>query len=177
MRVGSIVAIWTLGMALLVSGCGTKSSPQRPAQHGNELAERDSSMERMAQLNQRMVEEADHQVLVYVQADSVHQYARCSQGAWVTRTRKVTDSEHPRMTEKVHVAMQIYTLGGELLQDIDGMYTIGNGEIPLGIEYALRELYRGESGIIVAPWHAAFGVDGTGNIAPYTNVRIDISIE
>lgn len=71
----------------------------------------------------------------------------------------------------------IYTLGGELLQDIDGMYTIGNGEIPLGIEYALRELYRGESGIIVAPWHAAFGVDGTGNIAPYTNVRIDISIE
>lgn len=161
----------------MLAACGSSTSPQRPAQRGNAIAEPDSSLVNLIQLNQRMASEADREVIHYIQSDSVHQYAQCQQGAWVSRTVKTTGSEHPQMAESYHATMRIYTLSGKMLQDIEGDYAIGSGDMPLGIEYAIREMYRGESGIIVAPWHAAFGIDGKGNIEPYTNVMIEITIE
>ena len=167
----------SIAVGVLLAACSSSPAPQRPAQHGNNVAEPDSSLMRLVQLNQRMASEADHEVVGFIQADTAHQYAQCQQGAWVTRTTRVEGGEHPKMTESYHAKMKIYTLSGKLLQDIEGDYTVGNGEMPLGIEYAIRELYRGESGIIVAPWHAAFGVDGNGNIEPYMNVKIEITID
>ena len=148
--------------------------PQRPANREGQ-SRRDSDLITMLQVNERMAEEADREVLNYVLADSLT-YAQCQQGAWVTRTTSMPDHEQPKMGEPVQLEMLIKTLDGQLLRDVAGEFTIGKGELPLGIEYAIRELRRDESGIILAPWHAAFGVDGDENIGPYTNVRIELTI-
>lgn len=169
-------ALLYIVFCLLLAACASDPGPQRPANREGETA-KDSALVAMLQVNQRMAEEADREVLRYVQADTLHRYAQCSQGAWVARVTSLPESEQPKMGEPVAVVMQIKTLEGELLQDVAGEYTIGRGELPLGIEYAIRELRRGEEGIILAPWHAAFGVDGIDNIGAYTNIRIEITIQ
>lgn len=163
-------------VCLLLTACAADPGPQRPANREGET-QRDSDLMAMLQVNQRMAAEADREVMIYIQADTVHRYAQCNHGAWVTHITKVPDSEQPKMGETVQIQMQIKTLSGQLLQDVAGEYTLGKGELPLGIEYAIRELNRGEEGVIIAPWHAAFGMDGEDNIGPYTNVRIEITIQ
>ena len=108
---------WLIGLGCVLAGCGKEVSPQRPAQRGNEKAEPDSSLMRLIELNQRMANEADREVVHYVQADSAHQYAQCTQGAWVCRTAKVEGSEHPKMTESYHAQMKIYTLKSSVVDD------------------------------------------------------------
>ncbi len=163
---------------ILLTACGGRGpqGPQRPANR-DDRSRRDSDLVAMIQVNQRMAEEADREVIRYVQADTLHRYAQCNQGAWVARLTEMLENEQPKMGEPVQLHMLVYTLDGrDLLWDVEGEFTIGRGELPLGIEYALRELRRGEQGRILAPWHAAFGVDGADNIPPYSNVRIEITI-
>ncbi len=175
-RLGGYIICLIVLTALTACGGGGPKGPQRPANR-DDRSRRDSDLVTMIQVNQRMAEEADREVMRYVQADTLLRYAQCSQGAWVARTTNLPDNEQPKMGEPVQIHMLVYTLDGrDLLQDVEGEFTLGRGELPLGIEYALRELRRGESGRILAPWHAAFGVDGADNIAPYSNVRIEITI-
>ena len=169
------LGLYIVCLLALVS-CGTDPGPQRPANREG-TTQRDSDLMAMLEVNQRMASEADREVISYVQADTVHRYAQCHLGAWVTHVTRLPESEPPKMGEVVQVKMLIKTLSGELLRDVEGEYTLGKGELPLGIEYAIRELNRGEEGLILAPWHAAFGVDGEDNIGPYTNVRIEITIQ
>jgi len=169
-------AILYTACCLLLAACGNDPGPQRAANREGKTA-KDSALLAMMEVNQRLAEEADREILQQVQADTLHRYAQCEQGAWVARVTQLPESEQPKMGEPVAVSMRIRTLDGELLQDIEGEYVLGRGEMPLGIEYAIRELRRGEEGIILAPWHAAFGVDGTDNIVPYSNVRIEITIQ
>ena len=169
---------WYIISLLVLTACGGggPQGPQRPANRQGQ-SQRDSDLVAMLQVNQRMAEEADREVIRYVQTDSLHRYAQCNQGAWVARLTEMPESEQPKMGEPILLHMLVYSIDGEdLLQDVEGEFTIGRGELPLGIEYALRELRRGEQGRILAPWHAAFGVDGADNIAPYANVRIEITI-
>ncbi len=171
-----LVEYITCLILLTACGGGGPQGPQRPANRDHR-SQRDSDLVAMIQVNQRMAEEADREVIRYVQADTVLRYAQCNQGAWVARTTEMPDNEQPKMGEPVQIHMLVYTLDGQdLLQDVEGEFTLGRGELPLGIEYALRELRRGEQGRILAPWHAAFGVDGADNIPPYSNVRIEITI-
>ena len=49
--------------------------------------------------------------------------------------------------------------------------------MPLAIEEAVDDMVEGETTTLYAPWYSAFGQQGTSNIKPYTNVRLDVTLK
>ena len=47
----------------------------------------------------------------------------------------------------------------------------------MAINRSLKQMSRGEQMRIVAPWHTAYGTEGTSIIKPYTNLIITLSVE
>lgn len=163
-------------MAIALCACRPSMPPQRPANMASETEiKADSDMMALMNINQRLAGEADREINAYIRQDSTHTYAQTDKGAWICRTVKHPEGEHPKMGEEWPVHMLVRTMQGELLQDIEGIMTIGSSQLPLGIEMAIREMYHHEEGIILAPWYAAWGVDGYDNIKPYTNLKIEIT--
>ena len=75
------------------------------------------------------------------------------------------------------VTWKVYSLQGEFLQDAEGVYTIKHFDMPLAIEEAVDDMAEGETTTLYAPWYSAFGQQGTSNIKPYTNVRLDVTLK
>lgn len=80
------LGLYIVCLLALVS-CGTDPGPQRPANREG-ATQRDSDLMAMLEVNQRMASEADREVISYVQADTVHRYAQCHLGAWVTHVTR-----------------------------------------------------------------------------------------
>lgn len=169
--------LYGLVMGLCMS-CGPQMGPQTPANRAStQQVKADSSMMALLEVNKRLAAEAEREVSARVQADTAHEYALCEEGAWLCRTHRTQEGPHPKTSDIWQIHMLVKTMQGELLQDIEGPITIGRGDIPLGIEMAMRQMYSGEDAIIIAPWYAAWGVQGTDNIQPYSNLYIELHIQ
>jgi FKBP-type peptidyl-prolyl cis-trans isomerase len=162
-------------LLLLLSGLlGCNKSPQ-PVKFLGEDKEPDSLMLAQMRFNQQMVNAASVQCLAYVQGDKEKQYVQDEAGFWYTKVMK-TDLDSLRQGEQVDMHIQIYELNDSLVADVKESFQMGQASLPMAILRSLKMMKHGEQMQIVTPWYAAYGVEGTTLINPYSNLKIVVSV-
>ncbi len=168
--------LWVIGLvALLLCAC-TQQAPQRPSQRKGQAPAVDSAQLALMEMNMRLAEAADQQVLQAVQAQQ-EPYALYEAQTWMTILEQGdTQRPQPKNGESCTVHMKVFNLDGKLLVDSEGSYRLGKGELPKGIDDNLPELYPGTKVRMYLPWYIAFGQQGTEHIPPYENVMIELDL-
>jgi hypothetical protein len=161
-------------LLLLLGLVGCNNSPQ-PVKFLGEDKEPDSLLLAQMRFNQRMVNAASLQCLTYVQEDMGKQYAQDEAGFWYTKVVK-TDLDSLRQGEQVDMHIQIYELNDSLVADVKESFQMGQASLPMAILRSLKMMKHGEQMQIVTPWYAAYGVEGTTLINPYSNLKIVVSV-
>lgn len=164
------------GLALLLVACG-QQAPQRPSQRMGQAPQVDSAQLALMELNMRLAEAADQQVLQAVQTQE-ESYALYEGQVWM-HILDPGDTQRDKFKngDLCSVHMQVYTLARELLVDSEGSYHVGKGELPRGVDANLPELYPGAKVRMYIPWYMAYGLQGTEHIPPYENVIIDLELK
>lgn len=164
------------GLFLLLCGLmGCSNSPQ-PVRFLGKDKEPDSLILAQMRFNQRMVNEAGMQCLTYVQEDDGKRYAQDEIGFWYTKI-VTTNLDSLRKGEQVDMHIQIYELNDSLVADVKESFQIGQPGLPIAILRSLGMMRHGEQIQIVTPWYAAYGVEGTLLIQPYSNLKIVVSVD
>ena len=165
-----------LAALLLLTACG-QTGPQRPSQRKSERPQADSAALALLELNQQLARAADKQLADFAQAQD-EPYALYEADTWMTIIDRGDEtSAAPRANEEWTVHMQTYDLSGHMLLDSEGSYRIGRQELPLAVDANIGELHRGGKARLLAPWYAAYGLQGTAEIPPYENVIIEIELK
>lgn len=163
-------------VALLLVACGPQA-PQRPSQRKGEAPKADSASLALLELNQQLALAADKQLTQFAQTRE-EPYALYEANTWMTILDPGdTTSPTPKTDEQWTVRMLTYTLDGQLLIDSEGTFRIGKQELPLAVDANIHELHRGAKARLIAPWYAAYGLQGTEYIPPYENVIIEIELK
>jgi len=170
---------WLIGILVLaLTACGGPN-PQRPSTRLGKGAtvEADSAQLALMEYNARMVEAADKELMTLAQTRE-GEYAVYDTGTWMRIDDPGDlDAEAVSRGDRRTVAMRVYDLKGQLLIDSHREYTIGQMEMPFGIDMNVRHLHPGARVRMLMPWYAAFGMQGNDYVPPYTNVIIDLEIQ
>lgn len=153
-------------------------NPQRPSTRLGKGAtvEVDSAQLALLEYNARMVEAADKELMTLAQTRE-GEYAIYDNGTWMRIDAPGdVDAELIRRGDRRTLTMRVYDLNGKLLLDSQREYTIGQMEMPIGIDMNVRHLHPGARVRMLMPWYAAFGMQGNEYVPPYTNIMIDLEI-
>lgn len=172
-----VYRFWVIGLtALLLASCGGQA-PQRPSQRMGQAPQVDSAQLALMEMNMRLAEAADQQVLQAVQAQE-ESYALYEGQVWMHIIEQGdTQRDNLKNGDLCSVHMQVYTLDEQLLVDSEGSYHIGKSELPRGVDANIPELYPGAKVRMYIPWYMAYGLQGTEHIPPYENVIIDLELK
>lgn len=161
-------------MAILLVGCG-QQAPQRPSQRKGAAPQADSTALALMEMNQRLTEQADEQLLHLVQGQEPP-YALYEHGTWA-RVLRTGDSQRPvKHGEACSVHMRVYSLSGTLYSDTQTTVPVGKYELPPAVDENITEWHHGARVELLAPWYAAFGIHGSEHVPPYENVQIELAI-
>lgn len=161
---------------LLLIGCGGKG-PQRPSHRMSEDPMADSIQLELLKMNGRLASEADKE-LRHIVKESGEDYALNDRGTWVLFIDRGDEGRRKvRRNEECDVHMRVYSLSGELYQDIDMIAKIGQNELPPGIDWNIFEWYHGAKVKLLVPWYSAYGMKGTDVIPAYENVMIELEVK
>lgn len=160
---------------LAISGIASCTPQPQKVRRLSDKQEPDSALIRLMTFNMQMASAADKVCREWVENDSAT-YILDDFGFWYSKTTQMhSDSLQPG--EQVSLHIQLKELNGSLLGDLKEIFTIGSGDLPIAINRSLKQMSRGEQMRIVAPWHTAYGTEGTSIIKPYTNLIITLSVE
>ncbi len=172
LNINMVLVSGCLLLMMLVTGCN--KSPQPVRRLGDEKP--DSLLMAQLYFNQRMISEADKQCLEYIKWDTLHSYVQDDFGFWYTILQR-TAQEPLQKGQYADMHIQLYELNDSLVADIQGSLQVGSGELPVAINRTLNNIRQGEQVQIITPWYAAYGVEGTSLIKPYSNLKIVIRVE
>jgi len=176
MRKRKSVHLLIVLIAAMTVGCGGRG-PQRPSFRSGSEPEVDSAQLALMALNQHLAQTADQEVRIKAQAQE-EQYALYESGAWGhVFDYGNTSGPSPQRGETWTVHMRVYSLDGKLYSDIIQEMPIGQYELPLAIEASISEWHRGARVRMIAPWYAAYGMQGKEGVPPYENVIIDFELK
>ena len=167
------IALLLTMLLLSIAFVACQQSPQQ-VKHHNQPPTVDSALLAQMQFNTRMATEADKACLAIVEADTL-QYTLDDFGFWYTKTIKLT-SDNLQQGEEVNLHIQIREINGNLILDTKMPVIIGSGDFPIAITRALKTMCHGEQMRIITPWYAAYGIEGTSSIKPYSNLIILLTI-
>ena len=164
-----------IGLCILAIGTLTachKTQPQNPSyRSGKTTSETDSSLLQAIETNQHLAEEADRALSTFVSEG----YAQQELGYW---TKGMYAVDRPLQAgEQATVSLQVYSLGGELLLETTEQVTVGKTQMIQAVEDALLQMERPQTVSLLVPWYLAYGTTGTDRVPPYTNVRIELSVQ
>ena len=161
-------------LTAMIAGCGGQS-PQRPSTRKGESPKADSTTLALMTMNRQMSRSADEEL--YRIARTEGGYSLYERGTWAKIIRP-GDSNRPVLHgEECTVQMQVTSLNGHLYTDSETTAHAGKYELPPAIDENITEWYHGESLSLIVPWYAAYGIQGTAEIPPYENVRIELTIK
>ena len=167
---------WVIGLTLLLAGCGHQA-PQQPTQRKGKETPVDSAALALLELNQQLAATADKQIALYVQQQK-EPYALYEANTWMTVIDRGDEmSATPVRDTEWTIRMRTLSLTGQLLMDSEASYIIGRQDLPRAVEMNIGELHHGAKARLVAPWYAAYGLQGTEHIPPYENVIIEIELK
>ena len=171
LNINMVLVSGCLLLMLLVTGCN--KSPQPVRRLGDEKP--DSLLMAQLYFNQRMISEADKQCLEYIKWDTLHSYVQDDFGFWYTILQR-TAQEPLQKGQYADMHIQLYELNDSLVADIQESLQVGSGKLPVAINRTLNNIRQGEQVQIITPWYAAYGVEGTSIIKPYSNLRIVVGL-
>ena len=171
LNINMVLVSGCLLLMMLVTGCN--KSPQPVRRLGDEKP--DSLLMAQLYFNQRMISEADKQCLEYIKWDTLHSYVQDDFGFWYTILQR-TAQEPLQKGQYADMHIQLYELNDSLVADIQESLQMGSGELPVAINRTLNNIRQGEQVQIITPWYAAYGVEGTSIIKPYSNLRIVVGL-
>ena len=160
--------------AVLLVGC-TAKGPQRPSQRKSQPVQVDSTALALLALNQQLTERAD-ELLARLAQEQDEPYALYERGTWAHR-EAAGEGETLREGEECTIHMRVLSLDGRLYLDAEQTAHVGKYELPAAIDANLTEWQHGDRWTLLAPWYAAFGIKGAGQVPPYENVRIELTIQ
>lgn len=161
-------------LLLSIAFAACQPTPQR-VKHLHQEQPADSALLAQMLFNTRMASEADKACLAIVKEDTL-QYTLDDFGFWYTKTIKApTDTLQKGQEVNAHIC--ISEINGELTLDTKIPIVVGAGDLPTAINRALKLMCVGEQMRIISPWYAAYGIEGTNSIKPYSNLIILLTIE
>lgn len=134
----------------------------------------DSALLAQLQFNTRMATQADQACLDIVQNDTL-QYTLDDFGFWYAKTISLP-SDTLQVGQEVNAHIIINEINGNLTLDTKMPLIVGSGDLPTAINRALKIMCPGEQMRIITPWYAAYGIEGTSTIKPYSNLIILLTI-
>lgn len=167
-----------IGILFLLVSCG-KTPPQRPSFKGQKRV--DSVAVQMLTMNQQMAQEADLQLLHYVD----EQYALMEDNVWVKGLAgEMSHGDSIRYqslilkeNDYISLSAEIYDLKGQHLSSHQSDAKVGRVDEIVAIVDRISQMKRGDSISMIAPWYVAFGSAGDKDVPPYENVRIELKIK
>ena len=174
-----------IACVLMLVACGRSRGPQLPSRWLGRT-EVDSAQLDLMEFNQRMVEEADAELMHYA-LEQNEPYVVYRGGTWVYIVEK-GNADLPRYTygQECTLHLRVYPLSHRskesagqpvCLLDDYRRFKLGSSELPFGVSEVVRELNPGAQARLLVPWYSAYGVQGNGYVQPYQNVIIDLTIE
>ena len=157
-----------MAICSMLMACG-KTQPQRPT-FKNRPQVADSTVVALVEVNQRMAAHADSRLARYATED----YALQEEGYWVSGLHDIETGFSD--STQVCVRMQVYDTEGNLYEDRHETFCVGKTGDMRVLDPVLRQLHRGDSVSILAPWYMAYGSLGSQVVPPYTNVRIELRV-
>ena len=156
---------------LLLAACGPQDL-QRPTFHGSRREVRvDSTLLQTIELNQHLAQEADRELTRYVEEG----YAQCESGYWAKNLRVV---DHPLQEDvSVTMQMQVFLLDGQQVEQIREQVVVGKVGRMQALADAVGQMERGQTVSLIVPWYLAYGATGNEHVPPYTNLRVELTIE
>lgn len=121
--------------------------------------------------------QADQEFKTYVETQSID-VTPTSSGLYII-PRKQGSGAQARTGMVARVKYEARTLGGDLLGFSDSPYqevVLGEGMLMPGVEEGLLAMSEGDSVTLLMPYPLAYGAQGYGNIQPYTNVVLGLSL-
>jgi len=175
---------YILLLLFLLCGCH-RTAPQGPSKRSGMKQKADTTLLSLMEINQRLAEQADIELMALVdslQKADGSEFAQLSTGGWKKRrdpqAREAAQyADFPKPPEHWLVRIRAYSLQGDLLKDVEGVYTIKHFDMPIAVEEAVDEMCEGETATIYAPWYTAYGVKGDKTVKPYTNVRFEVTLK
>ncbi len=158
-----------MAICSMLMACG-KTQPQRPT-FKNRPQAADSTVVALVEVNQRMAADADSRLARYATED----YALQEEGYWVSGLHDIETGFSD--STQVCVRMQVYDTEGNLYEDRHETFCVGKTGDMRVLDPVLRQLHRGDSVSILAPWYMAYGSLGSQVVPPYTNVRIELRVK
>jgi hypothetical protein len=131
----------------------------------------DSTLLQAIETNQHLAEEADRALTMYVDSG----FAQQELGYW-SRGMVQVDSTLAADTP-VTLHRRVYTLDSLLVEDVTEIVTVGQANQIQAVNDALEQMTHGQEVTLIVPWYLAYGSTGTDAVAPYTNVRIELTVE
>ncbi len=169
MRVAKFI-VWIPVLAI-VTGCH-RTAPQSPAyRSGRKEVRVDSTLMKAIETNQHLAEEADRALSFYAGSG----FAQQELGYWTKGMAAVERTLPPDST--VRVRRTVFTLDSLLLEDVTEEVTVGKAHQIQAVADALPMLEHGQTVTLLVPWYLAYGTTGTTAVAPYTNLRIELTVE
>lgn len=160
-----------LSALLLLTGC-PKTGPQTPSyRSGRQEVRPDSALLQAVETNRHLAEEADRALTVY--ADSG--FAQQELGYW-SRGMVLADSVLPA-DSAVTIRRVVYAMDSTLLEDVTETVTPGQPDQVQAVADALQQMEHGQSVTLLVPWYLGYGATGSAVVPPYTNVRIELTVE
>ena len=166
-RIVYIVAI------MLLAAC-SQTAPQRPSQRKSDAPKPDSAQLALLALNRQLTESADDRLAAVAREDTLP-FALYECGTWAAVVAP-GEGETVMPKELCELHIRTYSLSGMLYTDSRQTARIGAQELPAAIEENITEWRHGAQVVLLAPWYAAYGIKGNGNIPPYENIRIELTI-
>lgn len=161
--------------------------PTKPQSPSNKTQEIDSTQIEMMLMNFRLAEAADAELIKYVRSsaqqstnleDSNNPSIEYTLHQWGFWYRKILRNEQPILTEgeEVEIHYQVYSFDNQLLIDSQENIQVGKRQVIMAIEQMLPLMHQEEQAELLAPWYLAYGSTEEAGIAPYTNVRILLTV-
>ncbi|MFB6317357.1 FKBP-type peptidyl-prolyl cis-trans isomerase [Saccharicrinis sp. FJH54] len=158
---------------LVFSSC--KNTPRKSIRE-NQLIEA-SKQQYMLEWNRRMTEQQDS--LFKIIADSsVFSWTKADNGYYYT----LQDSENGQVVtsgDVVTINLILNTILNEPVDSIVSTFVVGKSQdIPLGIQHAVLQMRKDQTGSFLFPFNLAYGVKGIpGKVVPFQPLRVKITIE
>ncbi|MBQ7191469.1 MAG: FKBP-type peptidyl-prolyl cis-trans isomerase [Paludibacteraceae bacterium] len=161
--------VLTLTLVIALSAC-SKTQPQQPIRHNRQEHKTDDNVLALIELNQRMAQEADRQLMHYAKAG----YVQMENGCWI---KGLTHNKQPlKEGETVQAHIRTYLLDNTLVEDRHTSLTCGKEQEIEAVADILSEMQHLTAVSIIAPWYKAYGTTGSTDIPPYTNIRVELQI-
>ena len=152
---------------------GCTQQPQQ-VRRLSEKQEPDSALMAQMAFNMQMASAADKACREWVNNDSAA-YVLDDFGFWYTKTISLP-SDTLQKGQEVNAHIQITEINSNLMIDTKMPIVVGSGDLPTAINRVLKIMCVGEQMRIITPWYAAYGIEGTNTIKPYSNLIILLTI-